>query len=34
MFEGGFEGGVDGEDVGYTVGVKEWGRGVRQKGEW
>jgi len=33
VVEGGFEGGVDREDVGYAVGVEMRGEGMRREGE-
>lgn len=33
VVEGGFESGVDREDVGYAVGVEVRGEGVRREGE-
>lgn len=33
VVEGRFEGGVDGEDVGYSMGIELRGEGVRRQGE-
>lgn len=33
VVEGRFEGGVDGEDVGYAMGIELRGEGVRRQGE-
>jgi len=33
VVEGRFEGGVDGEDVGYAMGIELRGEGVRREGE-